>query len=263
MRYVIGNAWCDENGNATGGKPGDQVQAEVDDWKGEVRLQYFYVNKKGWYVLRLKSAKQAKKAAKLMKKACNNANIGYSQSDRYGIIAKGVKTKTPVNCDCSSLVRECIHEATKAEIPDFYTANEVTILMATGLFMPVIEYMDNTTLYVGDVIVTKIKGHTAIVTEGEPRTNPYTEPAENVTSKNIIAENRLNPANYLTKGDGVKWVQYELCRVGFQFEIDTFGGIDGICGNGTADCIMEFQRAKGLEVDGICGKKTRRALKKC
>lgn len=262
MRYVIGNAWHDENGHATGGQPGDQLQVNIADWKGEVRFTAFYVSQKGWLILRPKTAKLAKKLAKLMSKACNNVNIGYSQSDRYGIINAGIKTKKPVNCDCSSLVRECVQEAAKIDVPDFYTANEVVVLKNTGLFEEPIEYKDHTTLYIGDILVTKIKGHTAIVTEGESRTNPYEEPKLPITSKIVIAENHLDPVKYLTKGEGVKWLQYELCRVGYQFEIDAFGGIDGICGNGTVDCIMEFQQKNGLEVDGICGKKTRKKLKK-
>ena len=62
--------------------------------------------------------------------------------------------------------------------------------------------------------------------------------------------------------EGVQWVQYELCRQGYQSEIDDAGGIDGSCGKATVKCIKDFQEKKGLEVDGICGKNTRRALKK-
>mgnify|MGYP002623898721 CR=1 FL=1 len=262
MTYIIGNAVHDENGKATGGQAGDQLQKDVDDWEGEVKLQMFYKSSKGWNILRLKSAKYAKKIAKLMRKACNNANIGYSQDDRYGVIKNGVKSKIPINCDCSSLVRECLQEATGIEIPDFNTTVEVSVLERTGLFQPMIEYTDDTTLYTGDILVTKTKGHTAIMVEGMPRTNPYKEPTLCVTSKAIIKANHYAPADYLYSGDGVCWVQYELCRVGFQQKIDSAGGIDGICGDETVRCIESFQRSQGLEVDGICGKNTRKALKK-
>ena len=260
MTYMIGNAWCDENGNATGGKAGDQIQQAVHDYKGEVRQQAFYKSSKGWYVERLKSAKQAIKARKLMVKACDNVNIGYSQSDRYGVIKKGVATKEPVNCDCSSLVREVLREATGVEIPDFYTANEISVLSKTGLFEESINYSDGTTLYEGDVIVTRTKGHTAIVTEGESRKNTYPKPKVAVTSKSIARAEGIE--EFVYKGDTVKWVQYQLCKAGFQQKIDNAGGIDGVCGSGTTNCIQQFQKEHDLEVDGICGKKTRKALAK-
>ena len=259
-KYEIGNAVCDEYGRARGGKPGDQKQITTPDYKGEVRLQKFYVSDKGWIVERLKSAKQAVKAAKLMIKACNNKHIGYNQDDRYGVIREGVKTSVDINCDCSSLVREILREVTKKDIPDFNTENEVKVLDATGLFMPPITYTDKTTLYDGDVLVTKTKGHTAMIVSGLSRENPFTEPKRDVTS--VANADAHNCDNYICKGEGIEWVQFELCRVGFQSALDACGGIDGYCAAGTVNCIEQFQRVKGLKVDGICGKNTRKALKK-
>ena len=263
MTYTIGNAWCDENGRSTGGKPGDQKQSTTPDRSGEVRLQAFYISSKGWLILRAKSTKHAEKLAKLMIKACNNVNIGYSQSDRYGIIEKGIKSKTPTNCDCSSLIRECVQEATGKKIPDFSTTTEVKVLEESGLFQSAIEYTETTTLYEGDVLVTKTQGHTAIITEGFSRSNPYTEPVLDVTSKAVIKALHLAAADYFYKGEAVLWVQYELCRVGFQAEIDAAGGLDGICGASTVNCIRQFQQIHSLVADGICGRLTRKALKKC
>lgn len=260
MKIIIGNAVHDENGKATNGKRGDQLQKTTDDYSGEVKLQNFYMNKKGWFILRPKKASMAKTMALLMKAACNNKNIGYSQNDRDDITKKGIDTKTPTNCDCSSLVGEVVREASGKNIPDFYTGNEVEVLEKTGLFEPVREYRDGTTLYTGDVIVTKTKGHTAIIVEGMPRENPFPEPTINVTS--VSNAKATGCKSYICKGDGVKWVQYELCRAGYQTKIDDCGGIDGNCGKGTVDCIKDFQTKKGLTVDGICGAKTRRALKK-
>ena len=260
MKVIIGNAVHDENGGARGGQPGDQLQKKTDDYSGEVKLQNFYMNKKGWYILRFKKIQYAKTAAILMKFACNNVHIGYSQSDRYGINNKGIDTQEDTNCDCSSLVREVVHEATGKQIPDFSTEDEVKVLQKTGLFQPTIEYKAGTTLYDGDIIVTKTKGHTAIVVEGMPRTNPFAEPLTNVTS--VANARKTGCKNYISKGEGVQWVQYELCQHQFQAEIDSCGGIDGECGKGTVNCIKEFQKLMGLEEDGICGAKTRAALKK-
>jgi len=257
---ILGHAVHDENGKATGGKAGDQLQKSTPDYKGEVCLKEFYKNSKGWFILRFKKASYATKIAKIMKKACDNIHIGYSQSDRYGIIKCGTKTKKDCNSDCSTLVRQCVKEATGKDPGDFYTANEVKILQETGLFKPVIEYQDEMTLYTGDILVTKTKGHTAIIVEGEPRENPYTEPNMDVTS--VENAEKYSLKEYSHVGQYVKWVQWELCQVGFQSDIDRYGGIDGYCGSGTVFCIERFQRAKGLVVDGICGVKTRKALKK-
>lgn len=260
MKVIIGNAVHDEKGHARGGKPGDQLQTKTDDFSGEVKLQNFYMNKKGWYILRFKKTQYANVAARLMKIACNNKHIGYSQSDRYGIINKGIDTQEDTNCDCSSLVREVVQEATGKSIPDFSTDGEVTVLQKTGLFKPTITYKAGTTLYDGDIIVTKTKGHTAIVVEGMPRNNPFAEPLTNVTS--TANAKKEGCKHYLSEGEGVQWVQYELCKNGYQAEIDDCGGIDGECGKGTVECIKKFQEKAKLEVDGICGPKTREALKK-
>ena len=257
---VLGNAWHDENGKATGGKPGDQLQTVSPDYKGEVRFTQFYKSPKGWMVLRPLKPKHAKKLVKIMTQACNNPHIGYSQSDRYGIISAGTKTRKDCNCDCSSLVRQCIKEATGTDPGDFHTATEVDALRATGLFYNPMEYDDKMTLYAGDVLVTKIKGHTAIVVEGESRTNPYTVPNMPVTSRANAEKYNLKEYSWL--GDYVRWVQWELCRVGYQQQVDACGGIDGQCGDGTVRCIAKFQATVGLPERGICGKQTRKALKK-
>lgn len=260
MKIIIGNAVHDENGKSKGGKRGDQLQKGVDDYKGEVKLQDFYSNKKGWIILRPKKVQLAKTLAALMKIACNNPNIGYSQDDRDDIVKKGIDTTTPTNCDCSSLVGEVVREASGKKIPDFYTGNEVEVLEKTGLFEAPRDYRSGTTLYDGDIIVTKTKGHTAIIVEGMPRTNPFAEPLTNVTSR--ANAKATGCKDYIYKGEGVQWVQYQLCLNGYQTDIDNCGGIDGNCGKGTVDCIKAFQIKKGLEIDGICGKNTRRALKK-
>lgn len=259
MKIIIGNAVHDENGHSRDGKKGDQLQKNNPDYSGEVKLQNFYMNKKGWNILRFRKIQHANTAAKLMEVACCNKNIGYSQNDRYGIIREGIDTPNPCNCDCSTLVREVIQETTVKTIPDFTTEDEVQVLQKTGLFKPTIPYKAGTTLYDGDIIVTKTKGHTAIVTSGMSNTNPFAEPLDNVTS---IANAKVTGCKkYICKGEGVQWVQYELCAHGYQSQIDDCGGIDGMCGKGTVDCIMAFQKEKGLEVDGICGKNTRSALR--
>jgi len=169
MQIIIGSARSDERKQYSGGKAGDQRQSSAPDYSGEVSMQKFYVHSKGWNIIRAKSASIANRIASAMKIACNNPNIGYSQSDRYGVVKYGVGTKQKCNADCSSLVRQCIKEASDIDPGDFTTANAVTKLNTTGLFQATIPYTSSTILYKGDILCTKSKGHIVVVTGGNVR----------------------------------------------------------------------------------------------
>ena len=189
---IIGSARMGENGSITGGKKGDQKQTGKDDYKGEVSLQKFYVHKKGWYILRPKSPEVANALAIAMYNACNNKNIGYNQSQRLDIMKTGTQTTVPTNCDCSSLVRKCILEASGKDVGNFTTYNEALILVKSALFREKERFTSNSTLYTGDVLVTCSKGHTVIVTKGKNRTitpevvNALVYPAYKGNSKSIV-----------------------------------------------------------------------------
>lgn len=75
--------------------------------------------------------------------------------------------------------------------------------------------------------------------------NPYKEPSKNIKKG--------------FKGDGVRWVQWEL----LQHDPNCLPkyGTDGDFGNETLKAVKAFQRAHNLETDGIVGKLTRAALK--
>lgn len=162
----IGSARHDENGKYSGGDAGDQTGTEVS-------TQAFYNHSKGWYVIRPIKASHAKKLASKMKSACSNSHIGYDQNQRLGIVTHGISTTTDTECDCSSLVRVCVKEATGKDPGNFTTATEVSMLEATGLFKTKFKYVSQsqTPLYNGDILCTCTKGHTAIVTSGNPRSN--------------------------------------------------------------------------------------------
>lgn len=83
--------------------------------------------------------------------------------------------------------------------------------------------------------------------------NPYTEPTTIVTSTTNALLRGCK--NYIRKGDGVKWVQWELNEAGFNLDED------GICGSATLKAIKEFQKSAKLTCDGLAGPDTRRALK--
>ena len=80
--------------------------------------------------------------------------------------------------------------------------------------------------------------------EPENKTNnPYKEPTTNLKEG--------------SKGDDVKWMQYELKNKNYYI-----GDIDGIFGIVTLGALLAFQFKNKLTVDGICGKNTRALLKK-
>ncbi len=191
MSIMVGSARIDERGNASGGAAGDQKQTSAtNDLTGEVSMQKMYFHSKGWYILRPKSAAHAVKMADLMKAVCNNANIGYDQGNRLGIVQHGIMTAVKTECDCSSLVREVVKEATGKDPGNFTTANEAASLEATGLFESKRSYVSQsaTPVYDGDVLVTKTKGHTVIVVSGNARkaaSGSSSAPAPSVSTAKI------------------------------------------------------------------------------
>ena len=235
---IIGSARIDEHGKASGGKAGDQKQKTTPDTKGEVSMQNFYVSSKGWHILRAKSPQVAMQIALSMIQACNNPNIGYNQAKRLEIIKYGTGSNVPINCDCSSLVRQCVREA-GIEVGNFTTANEASVLMATGQFDK-IAYTKNTTLYLGDILVTKTKGHTVIVTSGATR------------SQNAIATPTVKMGS---KGDNARLLQHNLNQCGATLEED------GIFGKLSTAALVRWQYANKLTADGIYGKKSAAKMK--
>lgn len=198
MPVIIGSARHNEKGSLKGGKAGDQTG-------GEVSTQAFYEHKKGWVILRLKNIVQSEQLAKAMQQACSNNHIGYCQDHRGGAInllpkygslgAINVNTET----DCSALVRACIMQATGIKLKDFTTYNEVEVLLGSGMFDR-ITYSSGTTLYTGDVLVTKTKGHTAIVTSGKSRSAVIaSKPVSTITTKPAPSQAKSSFQKYNVK----------------------------------------------------------------
>jgi hypothetical protein len=248
MSVIIGSARIDEHGNAHGGAAGDQKQTSAPDYKGEVSMQSFYVHSKGWLIFRAKDEDQALHLAKAMRRACNNPNIGYDQDQRDGVVIHGTATKVKTECDCSSLVRRCIIEATGRDPGNIRTISMPVMLAKTGLFEPAITYKDGVKVCTGDILVTKTKGHTVIVVKGASRgggkevAEPTLRRGDKGTEVSILQKN-LNAVKQSGK-DGKKLT------------------VDGDFGPNTEYAVRLFQKAKGLSADGIYGPKTYAALKK-
>ena len=174
---TVGSARIDENGNANWGKAGDQNSREV-------ATEPYYKHRLGWYMLRPKDKEVARKIGLAMIEACLNNNIGYDQSNRYGVISclqkygRLAKINEATEADCSSLVRACCIQA-GIQVGDFNTSCEVAVLERTGAFQKAVIVTNDTKLCAGDVLVTRAKGHTVVVTEGYPRDGekPTTKPS--------------------------------------------------------------------------------------
>lgn len=225
---IIGSARINEFGRTTGGKAGDQTTQEVS-------TQAFYVHSKGWFILRPKDDKIADALAKAMNDACANQHIGYCQTHRTTILTMydkyGSLEAIQEDCetDCSELVRVCIYQATGRKLNDFTTATERAVLLASGFFTSEM-YNAKSRLEEGDVLVTKTKGHTAIVVSGSSRTS----------KKSTMPTLKLG-----SRGDVVKTWQ-AICGT----------KQDGIFGKNTRYATIIWQKAHGLVADGIVGKKT-------
>ena len=253
MAVIIGSARSDEYGHITGGAAGDQKGG------AEVSTQNFYVHSKGWYVVRAKSDTHANKIAERMRAACANNNIGYDQTGRLGVINNGIDTKTKTECDCSSLVRACVKEATGKDPGNFVTSNEVSMLQSTGLFMPTKTYYSGMTLYTGDILVTKTKGHTVIVTSGASRGS-----SSSSTKKGYSGTFPELPARgYYMIGDGYKQLtgsstctQIKRVQQFLNWAVNAGLTVDGDYGAKSSAACIKFQKVVKIEADGKFGKQT-------
>lgn len=292
MTIKIGSARHDENGTYTGGEAGDQTGSEVS-------TQTMYTHSKGWYVLRLKSATNATKPASKMQAACDNSHIGYDQDNRLAIIDDGISTTKDTECDCSSLVRECIIEVTGTDPGNFTTANEKSKLEATGLFEDAFAYTSQsaTPVYNGDVLVTKSKGHTAIVVSGNTRSSSSSSSSSTSSSSSSSSltvdgawGKKTTKAMQTALGttvDGVVSNQLSSCKKyleaadtgSWKFSSSKSGGSemvkalqkkvsadkDGYAGKATVKALQKWLNSKcssGLDVDGYMGTKTVKAVQK-
>ena len=249
MAIMVSSARSDERGRYSGGKPGDQRQkSKTNDTRGEVSMQPMYTHRRGWYILRPKKVSHADAIADGGTRAANNPNIGYSQSDRLGVVKHGISTKVKTNADCSSLVRQAVKEATGKDPGNFTTANEARVLAATGLFTK-ITYVNQskTPVYNGDILVTKTKGHTVIVVSGNPR------PRATVGNPYPVPTRTIKLTSPMMKGDDVGWVQYHLVRLGCMPAKTAKGNsnIDRIFGGTSKAGVIAAQKRYGVEQNGI------------
>ena len=273
MAVIIGSARIDENGHATGGKAGDQKQKSSDDWNGEVSKQNWYKHSKGWVMLRAKDPAAREKIARCMEYACANKNIGYDQSQNRTLysVAEPLgfdcsKVTTPCETDCAQLVRVCVRYA-GIKCGDFYTVTEADVLMKTGAFDKYTDYNHtsiSTFCLRGDILVTKVKGHTIVVLTNGSKAS---EEAEHGGSAPAPAPTPTPSTNTKTqlKKDGQKHLNNFLSDYITSKKCDALI-IDGDPGPLTKKALirafqhgMNLSHGTGLEVDGIFGRMSKAA----
>lgn len=247
MAVKIGSARIDENGNAKGGKAGDQTGKEVS-------TQSWYLHSKGWRVFRAKNPAVAEKIAQDMQYACNNSKIGYDQNQRGTLytVSKPLgfncsKVTTACETDCSALVRVCCAYA-GITLPNFRTTDEASLLLKSGAFdeMKGAKYQASSAyLKRGDILVTKTQGHTVVVLSNGPKS------AEVAPLPDDGALRRGD------KGPEVKAMQEALIKAGWSFPKY---GADGDFGAETEANVRGFQRTEGLPVTGVYDAATKAAL---
>ena len=293
MTIKIGSARCDEDGAYTGGEAGDQTGKEV-------ATQTMYTHSKGWYVIRPTSVSLANELADLMQQACDNDHIGYDQGNRSAIYTAGISTTKDTECDCSSLVCECVREATGKTVSNFTTSNEASVLAATGLFDSKFAYTSQsaTPVYNGDILVTKTKGHTAIVVSGNKRSTSSSSSSSTSSSSTTSSSSKLTVDGEWGKAttkamqkalgttvDGLvsnqrsKYKKYLSACLAESWKYSTSGTSpmvkalqktvgatqDGIAGQATVKKLQTWLNSKtsaGLTVDGYLGAKTAKAVQK-
>lgn len=248
---MIGSARIDESGHATYGKAGDQTGKEVS-------TQEWYAHNKLWIALRAKDPEKREKIAYAMQRACDNPHIGYDQIQRYtaydwckynndGNFDPATITEN-VETDCSALVRLCMAYA-GIFVGDFYTGNEVAVLMATGAFERLTgsKYSDSPNwLKRGDILVTATKGHTVVVLSDGKYADSNTSSSTEKSITDCIAKGQTESIKFT--GHGIE--------------------VDGIRGRETMEQMarvlqvaMNYDYGANLVEDGIFGPKSRRAIK--
>jgi hypothetical protein len=246
MSVKIGHASIGEDG-AKNNKAGDQTNKEVC-----TRSWY----KSSWHtVLRPIDPEVAEKMAIACEAGCANKNVGYDQWNRNTLHAQAEavgwdlsKITVPCECDCSSFMTvdaECAGVAipyNNGNAPT--TSTMVSAFKSTGEFEVLVDNKYLTSdeyLKRGDVLVKS--GHTVMVLEN----GKYAHFKMVLVNCQVLKKK--------CKGEAVVALQSILTILGYYT-----GEIDGSFGSKTDSAVRAFQKAKGLEADGIVGSATWEAL---
>lgn len=245
MAVKIGHASIDERKKIKGGAAGDQTG-------GELCTRTWY--SKPWgFVLRPKSSTLAEWSARACEDACANKNIGYDQNQRNTLYTQAMKVcfdlskiTVPCECDCSSLMHVCAlaggahivygsNGAATSTMKDRFTVNGEYEVLTDSKYLTSDKYLKR-----GDILV-KAGSHTVMVLENGTSSTV----ANNATTTQKVSDTKMPTIKIRSKGKAVKiW------------QIIVGVTADGDFGTKTYNATIEFQKAHGLDVDGIVGRDT-------
>lgn len=202
MAVRVGSARSDEYGGS-----GWDGRAKAGDQKNgnEVSTQDWYLHSKGWVVIRAKDPAVREKIAYAMQRACDNNNVGYDQSQRdtawdwcasHNNWDPGA-INTPVETDCSSLVKLCCRYAGISISGYFNTTVETQKLKDTGKFdiLTDAKYTNSSNyLLRGDILNTKTTGHTVVVLNNGSKATPT--PVGKYVYNGVVYDDEFDPVYY-------------------------------------------------------------------
>lgn len=182
-KLILAHAVGDENGQAKGGKAGDQTGKEV-------RFQDYYDRAKGWTdVFRAKDEAKRAVIAQCAVDAVVNDKVGYDQGQRLTLYDEAEKVNFKVieiekacETDCSALATVCLASVGIKIDKSTYTGNMKDNIKATGLMKDFTadKYLHSTQyLQEGDILLGP--GHAAIVVDEDRKATP----------KKVVSEKRV------------------------------------------------------------------------
>lgn len=261
--HYISNTGHDERGQYRGGAAGDQG--------GEYTLRSWY-NRPWSVVLRWPDQSQALLAAQMAIEAALNDNIGYDQGQRStfwtalskaGYVPANIGTKCETDCTASTTAiwkgvgYRCDVASLKGLALDTYSGNMKSRFTKAGFkALTASKYLSgHQYLLPGDVLL--YEGHHAAinVTIGSAVRGEW-HPGSTPTQEIKLGDRTLQRGD---TGPDVRELQENLTKLGYSFP--KFG-CDGDFGAETEANVKGFQRLAGLEVDGIFGPASYKALVK-
>lgn len=259
----LGSARIDERGNIHSGAAGDQTGKEV-------MIENYYTHSYGWVGIRAKDPAVREKIAYAMEAACANDDIGYDQYQRNTLYTAASKvgfdpSRVKVKCetDCSALVRVCCAYA-GISLPDFNTATEKKVLLATGKFEE-FKVSGKASCIRGDILVTAKQGHTVVCVGGTITTTTTNDKTKTGKAYSGVYP-ALPPRGFYQYGDGIQTLtdyptQIKRVQMLMNWLLDGNIAVDGKYGDQTAKAVNKFKKKAGLKQDGCFNKSTLNAAK--
>ena len=255
--HFISNSGSDEKGGAHGGQAGDQTGTE---W----RLRSWY-NRPWKCVLRWPDEAARMKAAELGIKAAQNDAIGYDQWNRASywkqLEAAGydpAKITVPCEADCTAGVTANwkavgkllgIKSLGNLETDTYSTNMRPRFVKAGFQLLTDSKYLTSPDyLLPGDVLLYDDHHAAMNITKGKKATGgttPIPQPTELKLGDRVLRKG--------DEGADVKELQTKLLAL--KYELPKYGA-DGDFGSETEAAVKAFQKAHGLEQDGIVGPNT-------